>query len=338
MCLVLERFQDPHTKIVKRGGSNYILPIFLGIVSESIVVTEENIKYPSIKKGFILKEINGLKIDDILTSFSKFNSLALCLMKILELISSSEDFNKITLTFIKDARTNQVIETIEYIKINRLKLDLVDYKKNYNIIKKEIENRYDISYYHCPTLMDENQTNELISNLKNDEIKGHVLFDIRNNMGGKVDLAIQLTSLFINKKSKIFLKSRFKVEEISIFPQKSSLNGKKIGILFNNLTSSSLEFIFLKSLLNQKNIKFMGTPTSGMLDIATIYNIDNKYRLSLTTKKYVDIDQKELELKRINPDIYIDININDIKNNMDSQLNEGIFLLKRGDIQLKESY
>ncbi len=171
---------------------------------------------------------------------------------------------------------------------------------------------------------------KLINSLKSDRIREYVLFDIRNNIGSRIDLAVQLTSLFINVETKLFLKSRAVIKELLITPQKSSLRGKKIGILFNNLTSSSLEFIFLKSLLNTDNILFMGIPTSGMLDVATIYSLNNKYSLSLTTKKYVDINGKELNLKRIEPKIYIDVNINDVRNNTDSQLKKAIFFLKGG--------
>lgn len=322
---LLDKFYDPHTKIVRKEKNEYILPIYLGIIGEKLVVIEDNIYYPNIRKGFILESINYVCIEEILRKFNKMNSTTLKLIKILELISSSKGYKQIILTF-KTENLDIIEEKIKYTRSDLTKFDIKKYNNLLLINKKQIEKKYDISYYYCPSLMSDNEINELMNSLINDNIKHNVIFDIRNNIGGKVDLTMKLVELFIDEEEKIFLKSTKNIYEYILTPKNSLLKEKNVGILFNNLTCSSLEFIFLRLLMKRNNILFMGTPTCGMKDIATIYELNSNYIMSLTTKKYVDFNGKSMDIKYIEPQIYIGTNINDL--NKDAQLEKAIYILK----------
>ena len=52
-------------------------------------------------------------------------------------------------------------------------------------------------------------------------------------------------------------------------------------------------------LLKENNVFMFGTHTAGMKDIATVYDIGDKYKMLLTTKQYVDKEGKEIDIKFI---------------------------------------
>ena len=322
---LLATFRDPHTKLIK--SKEYFLPICLAIVDKEIVVVENSKEYGKIKKGFVLKKIDYIDINEILKEyFSGTDSVNLKLKRILEYLAASEKDKEIILTF-ETAMGKKIEEKIDYI---RMKHYMYEIKKYFDILekhKKNIERKYNVSYYYCSSLMNDLEINTLLYNLKNRVHNNDIILDIRNNIGGKIELAIKLTEFFISSKKVFFLKSRDHIKKFQLNPQKSEVSDKNIGILFNGLTSSSLEFIFLRLIKDEKNIVFLGTSTCGMNDVASVYKLNNNYVMTLTTKQYVDDMGEKMKIRNIEPHIYIkDNDTNNIGN--DIQLIKAIEFLK----------
>ena len=327
--ILLEKFQDPHTKLIRK--MEYILPVTLGIIGNKLVVIEVFETNSIIKKGFILKKINHQSISDLLYKMKNIDSESLKLIRILESISRAHNPQKILLTF-ETGRGQTVEKNIKYVEAKSLKLDNCLKQKYFALMeehKKRIEQKYKILYYRCPSLLNDAEVNLFMQSLEKQTKLKSIIFDLRNNMGGKIELAIKITEFFINEKVKIYLKDKRKIHEYVLKPRKSVIRGKNVGVLFNNLTCSSLEFIFLRLVSDNKNILRMGTPTCGMNDIASVYELGDGMRMSLTTKKYVNFNGKEMHIKNIKPQVYIDINHRDVTNNDDIQLEKAIYSSKK---------
>lgn len=323
---IIDKVQDPHFNLKNNKSFNYILPINLAIIENEIIVVEECSDYPRIKKGFSLESFNGIGVNDFINRNGKYSTLTLKLMKILELLATKDNEAIAILEFV-DGQGKKFFEEVDYVRFVPLQVDKDIYRNHIINFSEEVMEKYGIKYYRFPSLMDELGVKQLKYSLEKLDCQCPILLDLRNNMGGRIDLAATLTELFIYEKKIIYLKSRKEYEKLLLTPKNSGIRGKKVGILFNNLTCSSLEFIFLNSVANIENLLFMGSPTCGMSDIATLYDLNGEYTLSLTTKQYVDENGVKIKLKNIHPAIYISGNNNDIINEKDTQLEEAIEVL-----------
>jgi hypothetical protein len=325
---------DPHTKLIDRNVYNYILPIFFTVMNNSIVVIDTTPGYQIYDiKGYILTHINGVSLEDFIKNIhiNTFNrGKVLELLKIIEILSNSSNFKKINLTFSREK--DIVVLDVEYLSkeyfIKERSINLNDK------VSKQFINIFgnDICYIRIPSLNDEKMVDKIIEQIIIQGKKYNLLLDIRNNVGGKITVAKKLSKLFIKQNFKIFLKNNTNyLEEINIEPNITEFK-YPITILFNNMTSSSLEYIFLRSLANDKDILFIGNETSGMKDIATVYNINERYTLILTTKKYATSDGYDLECTNIKPDIEIKTEISDYTNYPDKQLLKAIEIIRRSKL------
>lgn len=324
---ILDELYDPHTNLRCKTNMDCILPIYLGIIGEQIIVVGENICYPLIKKGYVLESINGIKLESLLIRYDGYGSRTLALMKILELIATSDSETQVVLSF----QTLENYDIVEKVRYSRLKLQHAkEMQGNKEFIKNkpDTDRKYKISYFRCPSLMNEKDMSRFISQLKESNTNEFIMLDIRNNLGGRIDCAAKLTELFIEEKKIIYLKSRKGISEIPLIPEKSAVRNKNLGILFNHLTCSSLEFIFLKSLIDIDHILLLGESTCGMRDVAAIYQLDSDYRLSLSIKKYVDSFGEDIKTKKIYPDYKIDFTMEDVIENTDRQLEKAVYMLK----------
>lgn len=147
-------------------------------------------------------------------------------------------------------------------------------------------------------------------------------------MGGKIDLATSLTSVFLEKNTTIYLKTRNTIETLDIISENNYFK-YPVTILFNNMTASSLEYVFLNQILKNDRILLLGNKTAGMKDIATVLRLNDRYNLILTTKKYVDHNGRSIVKNCISPDIEIPTSIKDFIDFPDKQLLRAIDILRK---------
>ncbi|MGL5439114.1 MAG: S41 family peptidase, partial [Filifactoraceae bacterium] len=320
---ILESLCDPHVSLEPLNFKVYHCPIFMNILNNRIIVVED---YKHIKKGFILKSIDDVEIFVFLNKYKKCKTNNLKLIKILKNIVKSHDKKTLKLEYIDNFGEVYNIEvqyveniTNDDISIGGFLSKVKDLEKSfYDKIKKE----FSIAYYKLPPLINLELINEFINNLDS-EIMDKVIIDVRNNFGGRIDLIIPIVEFFNNSEKRIFLRSKNQNKTILI-EGKNRYKNRKIVILINELTCSCLEYVFLSSIKGQENITLIGTETCGMSDIATVSIIMNGFLLILSTKKYTDKNGKDLDIKFIAPDVFVENSINDFINERDKQLESAI--------------
>ena len=177
----------------------------------------------------------------------------------------------------------------------------------------------------------ENSDKQFLKALKkfenNPKIKGYVL-DLRNNPGGLLTKAINITDYFLNDGEIVSTKGRDISETRKFFARKGDeIKGKPIVVLINNGSASASE-IFAGALKDHKRAIILGENSYGKGSVQSIIPLQNGGGMRLTISKYYLPSGKSISEVGVTPDILVEEIGNDFKinSNKDNQLNYAIKL------------
>jgi carboxyl-terminal processing protease len=162
---------------------------------------------------------------------------------------------------------------------------------------------------------------------KNSKITGYVL-DLRNNPGGLLRQAINITDLFLDDGEIVSTKGRDISETRKFFARKGDeIKGKPIVVLINNGSASASE-IFAGALKDHKRAIILGENSYGKGSVQSIIPLRNGGGMRLTISKYYLPSGKSISDVGVTPDIFVEEIGDDFKINSDkdNQLNYAIKL------------
>ena len=162
---------------------------------------------------------------------------------------------------------------------------------------------------------------------KNTKIKGYI-FDLRNNPGGLLTQAINITDFFLEDGEIVSTKGRKISETRKFFARKGDeINGKPIVVLINNGSASASE-IFAGALKDHKRAIILGENSYGKGSVQSIIPLRNGGGMRLTISKYYLPSGKSISEVGVTPDIFVEEEGDDflINSNKDNQLNYAIKL------------
>ena len=178
----------------------------------------------------------------------------------------------------------------------------------------------------------ENSDKQFLSSVKkfekNSKIKGYV-FDLRNNPGGLLTQAINITDFFLNDGEIVSTKGRKISETRKFFARRGDeINGKPIVVLINNGSASASE-IFAGALKDHKRAVILGENSYGKGSVQSIIPLGNGGGMRITISKYYLPSGKSISEVGVTPDILVEEEGNDFRINSekDNQLNYAIKLL-----------
>ena len=177
----------------------------------------------------------------------------------------------------------------------------------------------------------ENSDKQFLKSLKkfenNSKIKGYVL-DLRNNPGGLLTKAINITDFFLNDGEIVSTKGRNISETRKFFAKKGDeIDGKPIIVLINYGSASASE-IFAGALKDHKRAIILGENSYGKGSVQSIIPLGNGGGIRLTISKYYLPSGKSISEVGVTPDIIVEEVGDDfkIKSEKDNQLNYAIKL------------
>ena len=177
----------------------------------------------------------------------------------------------------------------------------------------------------------ENSDKQFLKSVKNLEtkskIKGYVL-DLRNNPGGLLTQAINITDFFLNDGEIVSTKGRKISETRKFFARKGDeIKGKPIVVLINNGSASASE-IFAGALKDHKRAIILGENSYGKGSVQSIIPLKNGGGMRLTISKYYLPSGKSISEVGVTPDILVEEEGEDflINTDNDNQLNYAIKL------------
>ena len=162
---------------------------------------------------------------------------------------------------------------------------------------------------------------------KKSKLKGYVL-DLRNNPGGLLTQAINITDFFLDDGEIVSTKGRKISETRKFFARKGDeIKGKPIVILINNGSASASE-IFAGALKDHKRAIILGENSYGKGSVQSIIPLKNGGGIRLTISKYYLPSGKSISEVGVTPDIFIEEDGDDfsISSEKDNQLNYAIKL------------
>ena len=177
----------------------------------------------------------------------------------------------------------------------------------------------------------ENSDKQFLSSIKkfekNSKIKGYV-FDLRNNPGGLLTQAINITDFFLDDGEIVSTKGRKISETRKFFARRGDeINGKPIVVLINNGSASASE-IFAGALKDHKRAIILGENSYGKGSVQSIIPLGNGGGMRITISKYYLPSGKSISEVGVTPDILVEEEGNDFRVNSekDNQLNYAIKL------------
>ena len=173
------------------------------------------------------------------------------------------------------------------------------------------------------------QIKEKIEKLnKNKNLKGYIL-DLRNNPGGLLSQAIEISDFFLENGEIVSTRSRQPSENRKWFAKKGDLiNGKTLLVLINYGSASASEIV-AGALKDHKRAIILGENSYGKGSVQSIIPLKNKGAIRLTIAKYYLPSGKSISEVGITPDIEVAESSDEFKINSetDNQLNFAIKLL-----------
>ena len=193
-----------------------------------------------------------------------------------------------------------------------------------------ISKRKNIGYIRLKSF-NENSDNQFLKSIKkfekNSNIKGYVI-DLRNNPGGLLTQAINITDFFLDDGEIVSTKGRKISETRKFFARRGDeVNGKPLIVMINNGSASASE-IFAGALKDHKRAIILGENSYGKGSVQSIIPLRNGGGMRLTISKYYLPSGKSISEVGVTPDIVVEETSDEfkIRSDKDNQLNYAIKL------------
>ncbi len=168
-----------------------------------------------------------------------------------------------------------------------------------------------LTQFQALTGKDMLQAIEQLKQRSNGKLKGLVL-DLRNNPGGLLDSAIQVSDAFLgNDKSGkqeliVYTEGRLPGSKFTALANPGDvLNNAPIVVLINNGSASASEIV-AGALKDNKRAIILGTKSFGKGSVQTVLPLDGKTGIKLTTALYYTPSGTSIQAKGIIPDIVVE--------------------------------
>ena len=181
-----------------------------------------------------------------------------------------------------------------------------------------------------------------ISKLKkenNKKLKGLVL-DLRNNPGGLLSAAVEVSDAFLEGGTVVSIKGRDESNTTTYNAKGLDLISKAPIVVLINGGSASASEIVAGALQDHKRAIIMGSLSFGKASVQTVVPLGNGSALKLTTARYYTPSGASIQAKGITPDIVLDdVKVSKAEDNGFKRTKEKDLTghLENGDSDTKES-
>lgn len=232
----------------------------------------------------------GLKSGDVIIKVNDQSTIDMNIDDAVNLMRGAPK-TKVELTIVRKGESKPLVFNIvrDIIKIDSVKV-------------RKIEDS-NFAYVRVASF-DKNVTRNVASGLKQlGKIDGIVL-DLRNNPGGVLDQAVDLSRLFIKSGVIVSQKGRTKQENIEYKAKGASYGDVPVVVLINGGSASASEIV-AGALQDHKRAVLIGEQTFGKGSVQTVMQLDQDEGLKLTTAKYYLPSSRTIQAVGVTPDIVV---------------------------------
>ncbi len=162
---------------------------------------------------------------------------------------------------------------------------------------------------------------------QNDGYLESLILDLRNNPGGVLEGAVDVSNLFIDEAGLVvYTKGRIPSSNLKFKTERGDIMlGSPIVVLINEGSASASEIV-AGALQDHKRAIIMGNTSFGKGSVQTIIELDKGYGLKVTTARYYTPNGRSIQAKGIEPDIKL-------KNiSLENEKEESIIDIKENDL------
>lgn len=244
----------------------------------------------------------GIKSGDYIIKLGSHSVQGMSLKEAVELMRGKVG-TTIDLTVLRKGETKPLSFSLarEKIMIKSVKSNLID--GSYGYVR--------LTQFQALTGQD---MEKAINQLKLDaggKLKGLIL-DLRNNPGGLLDSAIQVSDAFLDKDKNgkeemiVYTQGRLPGSKFNAYANAGDiLQNAPLIVLINNGSASASEIV-AGALKDNKRAIIVGTRSFGKGSVQTVLPLDDKRGIKLTTALYFTPSGTSIQAKGITPDIVIE--------------------------------
>lgn len=162
-----------------------------------------------------------------------------------------------------------------------------------------------------------------------------LVLDMRNNPGGLLDVAVDISSRFIPSGPVVYTRERNGDERALHAHSKRFANLQMPVIVLMNKYSASAAEILAGALKDKQLATIVGETSYGKASVQVLIELKNGGALVLTTAKYLTPGKHDISDKGIEPDIVIASNDEDYSSGNGAQLQKAVALIKQKNLTKK---
>ena len=148
------------------------------------------------------------------------------------------------------------------------------------------------------------ELDKLKKDAKDNNLTGLIL-DLRNNPGGVLDAAVQVSDVFLDQGMVVSMQGRDERTRREFNATRGdALNGKPIVVMINAGSASASEIV-AGALQDHRRAVIVGTKSFGKGSVQTIMPLNNASAIKLTTALYYSPDGRSIQADGIEPDVTI---------------------------------
>lgn len=203
----------------------------------------------------------------------------------------------ITLTIIRNGEEKPLVITITraVIRVNSVRARTLE--PGYGYLR--------ISSFQANTGRDLRQELDRLSEENNYKLKG-VVMDLRNNPGGVLNAAVEVSDLFLDKGLIVYTEGRIKNSDLKFNARPLNVVRDLPIVILVNEGSASASEIVAGALQDHDRAVIVGQQTFGKGSVQTILPMADEAAVKLTTARYFTPSGRSIQASGITPDIIID--------------------------------
>lgn len=203
----------------------------------------------------------------------------------------------ITLTILRGGEEKPLVITItrDVIKVNSVRARTLE--PGYGYVR--------ISSFQAKTGQDLRTELNKLKTENNNQLKGLIL-DLRNNPGGVLNAAVDVSDVFLDKGLIVYTEGRIKDSELRFSAKPVDVFDNVPMVVLVNEGSASASEIVAGALQDHKRAVVMGQKTFGKGSVQTILPMSNQAAVKLTTARYYTPSGRSIQASGITPDITIE--------------------------------
>ena len=235
----------------------------------------------------------GIHAGDKILKINEESTKGLSLMECVKRLRGPKG-TKVTITIIREGftETHDITIVRDIIKIQSVKFKTLE--KGYGLLR--------ISQFQEKTVGDAKRALEALQGENPEGLSGLIL-DLRNNPGGLLDQAVEVSDLFLDSGVIVTIKGRDAEEKTAFNAHKEGTMPPWPIVVLVNQGSASASEIVTGALQDYGRALIMGSKTFGKGSVQTIIPLDDGSGIRLTTARYYTPKNRSIHEQGIEPDI-----------------------------------